>query len=176
VRLAFSLDGLEGVLSIQVEPNDDPASMGSSESSLGLPVCTARVEPTSRGYRAMCGWIQLIQSTDNASGGSQFEMDPFGPFTDTGSPYALYGLAPTLFDAPGRDPRDDLDWTAHAWLARTELDSRLVEPVVGFSWGFSIRERTPLIAPISQLAKSDWARHVPYLQRQHPGWAFAPAA
>ena len=172
VRLPFSFNGLEGMLSIQIDRNDDPASVGSSEGSLGLPMCTARVRPTSRGYRAMCGWIQLVRSTDNSSGGSEFEMDPFGPFTDTGSPYAFYGLAPTLFDAPGRDTRDDLDWTAHAWLARTELDSRFVEPVVGFSWGFSIRDRAPLILPVGELAKTDWAQHMTLLQQQHPGWAF----
>jgi hypothetical protein len=103
-----------------------------------------------------------------------FELDPFGPFTDTGSPYAFYGLAPTLFDAPGRDARDDLDWTAHAWLARTELDSRVIEPVVGFSWGFSIRERKPLPSPVGELARTDWAQHVPLLQRQHPGWVISP--
>lgn len=103
MRLPFSLDGLEGGLSIQIERNDDPASVGSSEGSLGLPMCTARVQPTGRGYRAMCGWIQLIRSTDNSSGGVEFELDPFGPFTDTGSPYAFYGLAPTLFD--GARPR-----------------------------------------------------------------------
>jgi len=173
VHLPFSLDGLEGVLSIQIERNDDPASVGSFKGSLGLPVCTARVKPTGRGYRAMCGWIQLIRSTDNSSGGVEFELDPFGPFTDTGSPYAFYGLAPTLFDAPGRDARDDLDWTAHAWLARTELDSRVIEPVVGFSWGFSIRERKPLPSPVGELARTDWAQHVPLLQRQHPGWVIA---
>lgn len=177
VHLAFSLGGLQGVVSIHLERNDDPASVGSSEGSAGLPMCTARVQPTSQGYNAMCGWIQLVRSTDNASGGQQFEMDPFGPFTDTGSPYAFYGLAATLFDAPGRETRDDLDWTAHAWLARTELNSRLVEPVVGFSWGFSIRDQQPLLSAAGELAKSDWAQHVPpLLQRQHPGWAFEHGA
>ena len=173
VRLPFSLNGLEGVLSVQIDRNDDPASVGSSPGSLGLPMCTARVQPSSRGYKAMCGWIQLVRSTDNTSGGAEFELDPFGPFTDTGSPYAFYGLAPTLFDAPGRDDRDDLDWMAHAWLARTELDSRLVEPAVGFSWGFRIREREPLLSPVGRLAMTDWAEHVSLLQRQHPRWAFA---
>lgn len=161
------------MLSIQIERNDDPASVGSSEGSLGLPMCTARVQSTGRGYRAMCGWIQLIGSTDNSSGGVEFELDPFGPFTDTRSPYAIYGLAPTLFDAPGRDVRDDLDWTAHAWLARIELDSQVIEPVVGFSWGFSIRERKTLPSPAGELPRTDWAQHVSLLQRQHPGWVIA---
>lgn len=124
----------------------------------------------------MCGWIQLVRSTDNSSDGVEFELDPFGPFTETGSPYAFYGLAPTLFDAPGRDERGDLDWEAHAWLARTELDSRLVEPAVGFSWGFRIRDREPLLAPLRQLSKREWTQHVPLLQRQHPGWVIAGGA
>jgi hypothetical protein len=136
-------------------------------------MCTACVKPTGRGYKAMCGWIQLVCSTDNSSSGVDFELDPFGPFTDTGSPYAFYGLAPTLFDASARDTRGDLDWTAHAWLARTEIGSRVVEPVVGFSWGFTIREREPFPSPVGELARTDWARHVPLLQRRHPGWAIA---
>lgn len=173
VRVPFSLNDLEGVLSVRIERNDDPASVGSSKGSLGLPMCTARVEPSSHGYNAMCGWIQLVRSTDNASGGAEFELDPFGPFTDTGSPYAFYGLAPALFDAPGRDERDDLDWTAHAWLARTELDSRLIEPAVGFSWGFRIKDREPRLTPAAHLPTTDWAQHVPLLQRQHPGWVIA---
>jgi hypothetical protein len=164
VRLPFCLDGLEGVLSIQVERNSDPAWVGSSEGSVGLPVCTARVELAGCGYRAMCGWIQLVRSSDNSSGGVEFELDPFGPFTD---------MAPTLFDAPARVVRDDLDWTAHAWLARTELGSRVVEPVVGFSWGFTIREREPVPSSVAALARTDWARHVPLLQRRHPGWVIA---
>jgi hypothetical protein len=173
VRLPFSLNALEGVLLVRIDPNDDPASVGSTTGSRGLPICTARVQASSRGYNAMCGWIQVVRSTDNASGGAEFELDPFGPFTDTGSPYAFYGLAPTLFDAPGRDERDDLDWTAHAWLARTELDSRLVEPAVGFSWGFRIRQREARVSPVARLSMTDWAEHVPLVQRQHPRWTIA---
>ncbi len=173
VRLDFTLDGMDGAVSVEVRRNDDPASVGSSAGSLGLPMCTARVHATGQGYRAMCGWIQMVRSTDNDSGGSSFEMDPFGPFTYTGSPYAFYGLAPTLFDAPSRDTRDGLDWTAHAWLARTELDSRLVEPLVGFSWGFSIREGHPHLALTNGLTRTAWALHLPLLRRHYPEWSFA---
>ncbi len=131
VRLPFSLNALEGVLLVRIDPNDDPASVGSTTGSRGLPICTARVQASSRGYNAMCGWIQVVRSTDNASGGAEFELDPFGPFTDTGSPYAFYGLAPTLFDAPGRDERDDLDWTAHAgWPEPSSTHGWLSQPSV----------------------------------------------
>ena len=79
----------------------------------------------------MCGWIQVIRSTDNSSGGVEFELDPFGPFTETGSPYAFYGLAPTLFDGPGRDARDDLGRSAND---RSGLRPREIVALLTSSW------------------------------------------
>ena len=51
-------------------------------------------------YRSMLGWVQLVRSTDNESGGVRFELDPFGLFGDAPSPYCWYGQRPILFDAP----------------------------------------------------------------------------
>src|SRR3954451_20735212 len=115
MRLDFRHHVASGSVAVDVRPNAHPADLGCNAASLGLPVCTARIETTARGYRAMCGWIQVVRSTDSSTGGEGFDMDPFAP-SGTDCPYAFYGLAPTLFDGPSRDHRDDFDWLAHAFL------------------------------------------------------------
>ena len=42
----------------------------------------------------MLGWVQVVRSTDNESGGDRFELDPFGLFGDAPSPYCWYGQRP----------------------------------------------------------------------------------
>ena len=83
-------------------------------------------------------------------------MDPFAR-SGADSPYAFYGLAPTLFDAPSRDHRDDLDWLAHAFLAHTPLGTNAVEAVLGFSWGFTFQEEKMQIIGPSPLDHADCA-------------------
>ena len=70
--------------------------------ALGLPHCQATVAYPGRGYAGMLGWIQLVRSTDNASGGELFAMDPLALVGEVGHPFAFFGVAPTLFDAPAR--------------------------------------------------------------------------
>ena len=117
----------------------------------------------------MCGWIQLVRSTDNSTAGKGFEMDPFAP-SGTDAPYAFYGLAPALFDAPARDRRDDLDWQAHAFLAHTPLGSSSVEVMVGFSWGFSVRAGKVQILDPAPLDRNDWATHRGVFPSEYPAW------
>jgi hypothetical protein len=105
VELEFQHDGERGRVVITCVPNDDPASVGKSGAGRDFPVCTATIEYSGRGYRALFGWVQLVRSTDNASGGRAFEMDPFNLFEDALSPYCWFGITPTLFDAPSRDER-----------------------------------------------------------------------
>ena len=98
----FIWEGLAGHVDVDCVGNDDPGAYGSWPTSFGYPVCTARVTYPGRGYRAMVGWVQLVRSTDNQSGGKQFDIDPFALFSDAPSPYCWYGIEPTLFDAPSR--------------------------------------------------------------------------
>lgn len=172
MRLHFSHHAVSGSVAIDVRRNVYPAELGCDAASLGLPVCIARVETATQGYRAMCGWIQVVCSTDNSTGGEGFDMDPFAP-SGTDSPYAFYGLAPTLFDAPARDHRDDLDWLAHAFLAHTPLGTNTVEALLGFSWGFRFRaEEVQIVAP-APLVPTDWAAHQELLTAEHPAWTFS---
>lgn len=171
MKLDFRHHVASGSVAVDVRPNTSPSDLGCDAASLGLPVCTARVETAAQGYRAMCGWIQVVRSTDNATGGEDFDMDPFAP-SGADSPYAFYGLAPTLFDAPSRDHRDDLDWLAHAFLAHTPLGTNAVEAVLGFSWGFTFKEESVQIIGPARLDHADWEAHHELLAAEHPAWAF----
>jgi hypothetical protein len=178
--LPFMHEGRPGRVLVTSMPSTEPESIGKAPEHAGFPVCTATVElPASAGYLSFCGWVQLVRSNDNASGGREFEIDPLGPFDDSPSPYCFYGLAPTLFDAPSRDTRSDMSWVAHSFLAGTDLvdGRRGVVPLLGFAWGFEMAAdgSIELQAP-SMLELPRWDDHLPHLRRTYPSWAFAEAA
>src|SRR5262245_58046669 len=67
----FTWDGRTRAIDVDCIPNDDPGEYGTVVSdAFGFPVCTATVRYPRRGYGAMFGWVQLVRSTDNASGGA----------------------------------------------------------------------------------------------------------
>jgi hypothetical protein len=101
-----------------------------------------------------------------------FEMDPFEPLGPVSHPFCFFGFLPALFDAPSRDPIRDMDWTAHTFLCRLGDDDRHVQPVLGFSWGFAIRDA--VIAPWGPEALSgqEWNAKIPVLAREYPAWSF----
>ncbi|MBM3549707.1 MAG: hypothetical protein FJX54_22435 [Alphaproteobacteria bacterium] len=172
--LNFAHDGHAGAVDVRIGSNDDPSALACGPGSLGLPVCTATVTSGAAGYHVMCGWVQLVRSSDNRSGGSAFEIDPFALFADADWPYAFYGHLPTLFDAPSRSSRQDMDWLAHAFLAKTPLEkaSRRVVALTGFSWGFTIRDGEVASRSPAPLTLADWQAHVPLLRERNPGWDF----
>lgn len=178
MRLDFSWQGVDGFVDAECRVNDDPVALGCFPGADGLPTCTATVTFPHLGYRSMFGWVQLVRSTDNESGGDAFENDPFALFGDAPSPYCWYGLAPTLFDGPSRSIRDDIDWVSHSFLAATPLDEvmawqpRRVVPLAAFSWGFTIHAETVTRLPPEPLPLGEWNLHTPVLRAQFPLWHF----
>lgn len=175
MNIPFLRDDMQGSLSVTVEHVDDPAAIGKHSSACGFPCWTAVVDYPGKGYRALFGWVQMVRSTDNSSAGAAFDMDPFYLFEDAPSPYAFFGINPTLFDAPSRVRRDSLDWTAHSYLAWTPMDDteRRVLPLARFSWGFNIDSDSRItLQPIRALSRGDWDAHLPYLGTSYPSWAF----
>ncbi|NED91591.1 hypothetical protein G3I76_67405 [Streptomyces sp. SID11233] len=173
--LPFTHDGETGSVTIDVEQVDDPRTIGKHPAMRGYPCCTSTVTYPGRGYRAMFGWVQFVRSTDNASGGADFDMDPFILFEDAPSPYCFFGINPTLFDAPSRAERRPMAWLAHSFLAYTPLDreQRCVIPLTGFSWGFGIdAEGNIPVRPAAALTAADWDEHLPYLGTSYPAWEF----
>ncbi|WP_406280468.1 hypothetical protein [Embleya sp. NBC_00896] len=179
--LPFVRDGESGSVQVTIERVDDPSAVGQTAEARGFPCCTALVDFPRCGYGALFGWVQLVRSTDGASGGEFFEQDPFSLFADSTppSPYCFFGVAPTLFDSPARFERKPMAWRAHSFLAWTPMGSgaataeRRVVPLVGFSWGFDIDDAGEIVPRAARaLTFQDWDAHEPFLSGHHRGWTF----
>ena len=160
-------------------PNEDPQALGCElldssllpDAALGFPVCRATVALAADGYAAALGWVQLVRSTDDED---VFKPDPLALFREVATPFAFFGIRPELFDAPFRFPREDLTWTAHSFLCAVPdgVMSRVVSPVVAFSWGFEIRPAALTLTTPAELPLSSWDAHVPALSAAWPTWTF----
>jgi hypothetical protein len=165
------LRGLAGDVEVAVDITRDPEELGAMPEARGLPHCHAVVDYPGQGYAGMLGWIQLVRSTDNSSGGERFEMDPLKFLGKVGHPFCFFGAAPTLFDAPARSSRADLDWLAYSFLGYLE-DNGIVSALTGFSWGFTIAAGATTVTPPRPLSPPDWDRHRDLLHAEHPDWQF----
>jgi hypothetical protein len=178
MQLDFRWLGTQGTVDAECQINSDPAGLGCPPDAAGLPACAATVRFPHLGYRSMMGWVQLVRSTDNASGGAEFEPDPFALFGDAPSPYCWYGVNPSLFDGPSRPTRDDMEWVAHSFLAATPLDEvvawkpRRLVPLAAFSWGFTISNTRVSVIPVAPLVVDAWNIHTSILRAHYPLWVF----
>jgi hypothetical protein len=183
--IAFDLHAMRGEVRVDIRPSHgcvdtrldllDPELP--PEAGVGLPVCTARVTFDGAGYDSVMGWVQFVRSTDSSTP-TEFELDPVPLLRDADVPYAFFGMTPTLFDAPYREPRSALTWTARSYLAVTPdaVMSRRALPVAAFTWGFRISEGEVTIDPPAELSVVTWAEHVPLLNRTFPNWDFGAHA
>lgn len=174
MRLDFERGGVAAAVSVEVVANDDPAHYGCPEFARGFPVCRATIEPPARGYADFLGWVQLVESTDLAN---EFRIDPFEPLDlEPTHPFCFFGFAPTLFDAPHRDHREDTDWLAHSFLCGLGTGPLYppgeVDALLGFSWGFGIRDGEIRIRGSAPLDAAAWDAHLPYLGRRFERWRF----
>jgi hypothetical protein len=139
---------MAGSIEVVLDSNEYPAELGCglladrvpADVAVGFPVCTATIRFERHGYAAVFGWIQAVRSTDGASGGAAFELDPLALLRDVDIPYAFFGVKPVLFDAPFRLTRADLDWRAHSFLCFSPdaVMSKQVHAAAGFGWGFGL--------------------------------------
>jgi hypothetical protein len=170
--LPFRLRNLGGEVQVELRRNGNPERLGCAAHAFGFPVMTASVTYAGAGYSAALGWIQLVRSSDGEAG---FALDPFEPLGRPEHPFCFFGFCPTLFDAPSRPHREQLEWLAHSFLCFIE-DSGQQEAraVLGFCWGFSIRAHEILYIEPRPLTPDEWNQHLPLLRREHPRWGFAP--
>jgi hypothetical protein len=174
MHLSFSLRGLAGSIDVTVSETQNPKELSARPGAAGLPHCQATVSLPGKGYDGLLGWIQLVCSTDNGSSGQRFEMDPLEILGDVPHPFCFFGIKPTLFNAPSRDSRADLDWLAHSFLCHiADRAIREVQALVGFSWGFKIADGTARPIPPRGLESVDWNQHLGLLHAEHPVWRFA---
>ena len=180
VRMSFRLLEAQGWIDVAVESNTDPEALGCPPFAQGFPVCTATVSYEGKGYRAALGWVQLVRSTDNASGGEEFEMDPYSPLGPLPHPFCFFGFAPVLFDAPMRESREDMDWIANSFLCfaapsvlAPEAGGPEARAVAGFEWGFRTRNSDVVGRPPESLGSAAWDSHLSLMRSEHPSWGFA---
>lgn len=173
MEILFEFGGAEGRVGVDVVANTDPVSVGKSEQEHGMPMCSASVEFSARGYRALMGWVQLVREPDVTG---RFRVDPFDLFEDSTDPFAWYGFRPTLFDAPSRWRDGTVQWEAHSFLTigPWDIDRRRVVPLIGFAWGYRQRSLAEdlSLSPLRLLDPADWEDHRPYLAEQFPAWTF----
>ena len=168
------LRGIDGLVSVTYARNEQPELVGGGPDSRGFPLCEAVVDYPAGGYDAVLGWVQLVRSGDNASHGQEFEVDPLAFLGDLPHPFCWIGLAPRLFDAPSRAPRQDLDWLAHSFLCVPDgAEGGLeVHALVGFSWGFTVRGDAIDLVPPARLGPAAWDEHADHLSARYPAWRF----
>jgi hypothetical protein len=68
-----------------------------------------------------------------------------------------------------------MEWSAETFLCFVPMQTnrREARAILGFKWGFTIREKVVSLTSPSRLAPGEWNKHRAFLQREHPGWAFA---
>jgi hypothetical protein len=180
MEIPFSYGGVHGVVRARCVPMTDPEPFGKTSADVGLPACTAVVDFPAQGYWALLGWVQLVAMGPPGEP-ERWRADPFDLFEDASSPYAWFGVTPTLFDAPSR--RDDvpLRWRARSFLATTpwDQDERLVIPLAGFGWGYDVDPaETVAVHGPTPLPGTAWQEHLPHLRARYDRWTFreGPAA
>jgi hypothetical protein len=174
IELPYTWADREGVVRVELRENDDPAALGCDEMARGYPYCRATIEPMGDGYGDMLGWIQLVEHSYREPG---FYIDGFEPLGSLPHPFGFYGISPTLFDAP-HSTFADWEFRAHSFLCG--LGGELLEfrhevrAVLGFSWGFSLRNWEFEYLDPEALSVASWDGHLEYLTRTFPDWKFAP--
>jgi hypothetical protein len=168
LRLEFRHAGQPGSVEVEVGSNHEPDSLGTPDYAYGFPYCRATIDHPAPGYTGALGWVQLVADSQR---GGDFRLDPYEPLGAVSHPFCFFGFAPTLFDAPSRSRRDDMDWLAHSFLCDLPAPNQ-VGAILGFSWGFSIRSEEIEIEPAAILGPEDWQRHLPELRSTSPSWSF----
>jgi len=176
LRVEFEARGHRGSVSVALMTNDNPIDIGCAGWALGFPICEATVDFAGRGYEALMGWVQLVrQRSPGREPTEWWETDPLEMIADIEMPFGVYGIKPTLFDAPARSDRSQrLEWHAESFLcvAPTSPMTREVMPVAAFSWGFSLADDEITLLGPESLSLSAWSQHRELLAVAYPTWEF----
>jgi len=180
-RLEFEFERAGAPVGVRVElcANEDPGAHGCPEYARGFPVMRATIEPPSRGYQDMLGWIQVLDAPgapELMPGPNLDALEMLAPVAEFTHPFGYFGFSPVFFDAPHRIPAADLDWVAHTFLAGIagiygEFEAHAY---LGYSWGYRIRDGEVEVTGLTELGPDAWDADLPFLRRRCPTWTFAP--
>jgi len=177
----FRLRGKPGMVTVEYGVNEEPTRWGYDlldldfplESVKGFPYCSASVAFEAEGYAAILGWIQIVQFSGTEN---NVIVDVAPQLIETGFPYVTWGLAPTFFDAPATvaSKHKGLIWTASTFLVASPdaLMTRVVQPVCGFQWGYTIPDDHPKLSPLTVASAATWEYACTILRERYPTWEF----
>lgn len=184
-KFDFTLNDKKGSVEVEIVANEDVETSGYSaiegnhtdEMVRGFPVTKAKVHYSGFGYEAVFGWVQIVTHKYGDKNETDHENDIPPAFQNQGHPFSYFGYKPTLYDAPSRELDVDLIWTAYSFLCPVRLvDSRnekIVSPVVGFSWGFTISggKLEGLLHP-QKVTHEKWMDLSGRISKDLPDWNF----
>ena len=183
LSLPFLARGKPGRIEVRYSLNGDPTRWGFDLLGLegdvsraaAFPVFEARVRYPEEGYLALFGWIQVVQYWSAGGGEPEWSLLDNPPqLRGLGVPFYAWGSKPRMFDAPLDTPEGIVRWQALTFLTQTPdgLMSRVVEPLVGVTWGYVIEDGTPTSLPLVSAEQSDWLASRSRLDADCPTWSF----
>lgn len=122
------------------------------------------------GYTAYMGWIQIARLSGARN---SVLVDQSPQLEGTGMPYVCWGLCPTFFDNPYTN-LGKMDFRADTFLVTTPdvAMTRVIQPVCGFSWGYSKTGREIRSLPLTMIDNNGWQSACVILRPQYPRWEF----
>jgi hypothetical protein len=179
----FVARGVPGEVRITYSVNENPDRWGFDILGLegdvsraaAFPVFEASVSYEREGYASIFGWIQVVHYwAANAEAPEWSLLDAPPQLRGLGAPFLTWGLEPRCFDAPLDTPDGISRWQAVTFLTQTPdgLLTRIVEPLVGMTWGYSVADGKPTISPLSAARQQDWDGVRVTLEQNCPLWTF----
>jgi hypothetical protein len=146
------------------------------EVSRGFPVLRADVSYEADGYAAVLGWVQVVWMSVAGVANATVIVDVAPQLIGSGFPYVSFGVEPTMFDAPSTTHRD-VRWVARTFLTASpdRLMTRVVAPVVGFRWGYSVEGGDVSVNTLAPASADDWILAQGVIAAQFSDWDFLEA-
>ncbi len=181
--IPFYLSDRAGRVTVRYGENRDPAHWGYDllglespwEAARGFPVVSADVAYDGDGYAAILGWVQVVWMSV-ADEPSEAMVDVAPQLIGTGFPYLSFGFKPTMFDAPSTTHRE-VQWVARTFLTASpdRLMTRVLAPVVGFRWGYTIRSGDVAVDALVAASGEDWLLARGELANRFSDWQISEA-
>ena len=178
LMIPFHIRDDDGEVRVSYEVNEDPARWGDlllgfnelPDPGKGFPVCSASVAFEGEGYNTAMGWIQILRFTGQEEG---VLVDQPPQLAGVDMPYLSFGPTPSFFDNPFTD-QHGMHWIAETFLVISPdaVMTRVVQPVCGFSWGYSTEGERTAALPLAQVDEARWLAACEVLRERYPSWTF----
>lgn len=184
LSLPFLGRGKPGQIEICYSLNRDPSRwgfdvlglVGDVSRAAAFPVFEASVLYSGEGYLALFGWIQVVCYWSASGDEPEWSLLDNPPqLRGLGVPFYAWGSGPRMFDAPLDTPEGIVRWQASTFLTQTPdgLMSRVVEPLIGVTWGYLIEDARPRVLPVVEAEPGDWIAIKSRLETDCPAWTFS---